>query len=249
MIVSSSNWPSRPEGSESDELAPPAGAAPSGAAASAAEPAGAKVALVACGALGAQIREVASRRGFAVEVHCLPSLLHDRPYSIAGEVEAMARDLQSQGFAVAVAYADCGTYGALDTVCDRLGLPRMAGLHCYDVFAGAARVRQLFDEEPGTYLLTDFLIRSFRRSVIAELGLDRHPELWSDYFANYRRVVWLVQRPAPELETGAREIAEMFGLPLLVVDVGTAGLEHELEQLIDRARRPTAVPAATRLVR
>ena len=35
---------------------------------------------------------------------------------------------------VAVAYADCGTYGALDAV---LGdVPRLAGAHCYDVLAG-----------------------------------------------------------------------------------------------------------------
>ncbi len=154
----------------------------------------------------------------------------------------MAGELQSRGFAVAVAYADCGTYSALDEVCDRLGLPRMAGLHCYDVFAGAERVRRLFEDEPGTYLLTDFLIRSFRRSVVAELGLDRHPELWPDYFAHYRRLVWLAQAPSAELEREALGIAELFGLPLAVVEVGTSRLERELERLVEQAGR--AVPAA-----
>ena len=76
---------------------------------------------------------------------------------------------------VVVGYADCGTYGALDEVCERLGLPRLAGLHCYDVYAGADRVARIFEEQPGTYVLTDFLVRSFERTVIAELGLDRSP--------------------------------------------------------------------------
>ena len=49
-------------------------------------------------------------------------------------------DLLSSYDSVVVGYADCGTYGALDEVCARRGWARMAGLHCYDVYAGADRV-------------------------------------------------------------------------------------------------------------
>ena len=93
----------------------------------------------------------------------------------------------------------------------------------------------LLAAEPGTYLLTDFLVRSFRRSVLAELGLDRYPELWPDYFAHYRRVVWLAQSRDLALESAAREIAGLFGLPLTVVETGTARLEQELEALVANA--------------
>jgi hypothetical protein len=134
--------------------------------------------------------------------------------------------------AVAVAYADCGTYGALDAVCARLGLRRLRGSHCYDVFAGADRMRELFAAEPGTYVLTDFLVRSFGRTVLAELGLDRHPELRDDYFGHYRRVVWIAQRPTPELRAVAEQAATALGLPLEVVPVGDTGLERELEELV-----------------
>lgn len=171
-----------------------------------------------------------------VEIHVLPALLHDRPQLIAGEVADRVRRLQSQGRTVVVAYADCGTYGALDAVCEELGVERLAGLHCYDVLAGSDRVRQLFDDEPGTYLLTDFLVQSFRRTVMTELGLDRHPELWPDYFGNYRRVVWLAQRPTPALHERAQEIAGLFGLPLVVVPTGSDRLDSELRQLLERAK-------------
>jgi hypothetical protein len=187
------------------------------------------------------VREVIRRRGFDADVRPLPALLHDRPALIAGEVERLARSLQAEGRSVAIAYADCGTYGALDAVCTALGVARLRGLHCYDVLAGADRISELFAEEPGTYLLTDFLVQSFGRTVVRELGLDRHPELRDDYFGNYRRVVWLAQRPTEALAREATGIAEMLGLPLTVVPTGSSGIERELERLFGEAT-PAASP-------
>lgn len=190
------------------------------------------MAVIACGALGGHIREIAVRRGWVIELHTLPSLLHNRPDRIAPRAEGLARELIARGLRVLLGYADCGSYGALDEVCARLGLRRLAGLHCYDVLAGPGRLRAMLERQPGTYLLTDFLVRSFRRSVLAELGLDRHPELWPDYFGHYRRLVWLAQHRDAALEAEASAVAAMFGLPLTVLDVGTAGLEAELEHLL-----------------
>ncbi|MGC1419543.1 MAG: DUF1638 domain-containing protein [Acidimicrobiales bacterium] len=188
--------------------------------------------IIACGALGPSIREISARRGWDVEIHLLPSLLHNRPAGIAPRVERLAGQLQSRGDRVVLAYADCGTYGALDELCARLEMRRLAGLHCYDVFAGASAMQEIFEREPGTYVLTDFLVRSFRSSVVAELGLDVHPELWPEYFAHYTKVVWLAQDLTSELADEARTVAAMFDLPLDVVTVGTGSLEDELEELI-----------------
>lgn len=200
---------------------------------------------MACGALARHVAEIAERRGWLVDVHPLPPLLHNRPGRIAVAVEALAAELLERYGAVAVAYADCGTYGALDDVCARLGLHRLRGSHCYDVFAGADRMREVFSAEPGTYVLTDFLVRSFGRTILVELGLDRHPELRDDYFRHYRRVVWLAQRPTPELHAAAEKAAAALGLPLEIIGVGDAGLERELGALLSGRRRGRAVRAAT----
>lgn len=167
-----------------------------------------------------------------MDVHPLPPLLHNHPERIAPAVAALATTLRVRYRTVAVAYADCGTYGALDEICRRLGLRRLRGAHCYDVLAGATRVRALLRREPGTYVLTDFLVRSFERTVVAELGLDRWPELRDDYFGHYRRAVWLTQRPTARLSAIARAAADTLGLPLTVVPVGDAGLERELAALL-----------------
>ena len=188
--------------------------------------------MIACGALGGHVRDIAARRGWPVELHCLPSLLHNHPGRIAPAVERLAIELQARGLRVALGYADCGSYGALDQLCLRLRLRRLPRLHCYDVLAGPDRLREVLAAQPGTYLLTDFLVRSFRRSVLIELGLDRYPELWPDYFGHYRQVVWLAQSRDAALDAEAAAIGAMFGLPLRVIDVGTAGLERELELLV-----------------
>jgi hypothetical protein len=193
------------------------------------------VALVACGAIAQPCAEVVERRGWPVDVFPLPPLLHNHPERIAGQVDRLAGELAQRYGSVAVGYADCGTYGALDEVVERRGLARLDGLHCYDVYAGADRVRTMFEEQPGTYVLTDFLVRSFERTVVAELGLDRHPELRDDYFAHYTRMVWLAQRPDDEeLRVLARRAADRIGLPLTVVPTGDGRLEHALAGLLTR---------------
>ena len=147
-------------------------------------------------------------------------------------MRALAVELAATYDEVAVAYADCGTYGALDAVCTELGLRRLPGLHCYDLFAGESRLASFLDDQPGTYLLTDFLVRSFDRTVVRELGLDRHPELRDDYFRHYTRAVWLAQEPDDELRALAEDAAAKIGLPLTVVETGHGRLEAALEDLL-----------------
>jgi len=167
-----------------------------------------------------------------VDVHPLPPLLHNQPQLIAGEVEALATRLRPSYDVVAVGYADCGTYGALDEVCERLGLRRLEGLHCYDVYAGASQIERFLDEQPGTYLLTDFLVRSFARTVEVELGLDRWPALREEYFRHYTRLVWLAQDETPALRSAAEDIAGRLDLPLTVVPTGLTGLERAIVSLV-----------------
>ncbi|HXV94456.1 MAG TPA: DUF1638 domain-containing protein [Pseudonocardia sp.] len=190
------------------------------------------MAVVACGAIARHVADVAARRALPVDVFPLPPLLHNRPERIAGAVERRVSRLRERYARVAVGYADCGTYGALDDVCARWGLRRLPGSDCYSVFAGAARMRALLEAEPGTYVLTDYLATSFARSVVIELGLDRHPELREDYFGHYRRVVWLAQHPTARLRAAAQRAADVLGLPLEEIVVGDVLLQRAVEDLV-----------------
>ena len=188
-------------------------------------------AVIACGAIAFHIKNLIEREQLDLVIYPLPPLLHNHPEKIAGEVEAKIKELQPKYAKLAVAYADCGTYGQLDQVIEKYGIARLRGNHCYDLFAGAERVNQLTSE--GTFFLTDYLVKGFHRSVIVELGLDRYPELRDDYFKNYKQVVWLAQQPTKELEIAAQAAADLLQLPLETLNVGESGLLDELKRFLD----------------
>ena len=190
-----------------------------------------KTAVIACGALAADVRKLARARGWPIDIHPVPALLHNRPEKIPAAVAAEVEKLSESYEKVAVAYGDCGTYGELDRVLDGSGVARLEGQHCYELIA-RDEVREALEDEPGTYFLTDFLARTFEHTVLKELGLDRHPELRDDYFGNYTRVMWLAQRPTLGTKLAAERAAASLGLPLEVREVGDAGLERALEALI-----------------
>lgn len=173
-----------------------------------------RVVVIGCGALGRELVSL-TRDVPGVTVAAIDAQLHMRPSLIAAAVErriAEVRERWGDGPAIFVAYADCGTGGALDAVLEREGVERISGAHCYEFYAGAASYAALQDEELGTFYLTDFLARQFDSLVLRGLGLDRHPELLPDYFGAYRRLVYLAQTDDPELTARAQAAADRLGL-------------------------------------
>jgi Protein of unknown function (DUF1638) len=194
--------------------------------------------IIACGAVAREVLAVVRLNGWThVEVRCLPAGLHNEPHAIAGAVDGMLRELAAGYDAVFVAYADCGTAGALDAVLDEHGVARLPGAHCYAFYAGGTAWDELQEEEPGTFYLTDFLVRHFDALVIRGLGLDRHPELRDDVFGNYRRLVYLAQVDDPDLLARAEAAAERLGLAYEVRRTGYGQLQPALTRFVAGQRR------------
>lgn len=170
-----------------------------------------RVLVVACGALAREIVAIRDMAGLDhIDLHCLPAILHNHPDRIAPAVaEALDTRAKSYGRAF-VAYADCGTGGALARVCAARGVEMIAGPHCYAFYEGLADFAAR--EETDAFYLTDFLARQFDTFVIRPLGLDRNPELRDLYFGNYRRLVYLAQVDDPDLDNAARAAARRLGL-------------------------------------
>jgi hypothetical protein len=195
--------------------------------------------VIACGALAREIAALRRANGWThVDVICLPPELHNRPERIAGAVREQIHRHRPDYADIFVASGECGTRGALDAVLSEEGVERIAGAHCYEFYATPAVFAALADVEPGTFYLTDFLLRHFERLVIRALGIDRHPELLPVYFGNYRRLVYLAQAPKLDAESRAQAIAARLGLEYRFESTGYGGLEQGLTAI---AARPQIV--------
>jgi len=190
-----------------------------------------QVAFVLCGALAREVIAISRRRGWDVELFGVAASDHMLPARIAPHVERRLRELIPRFERIVVVYGDCGTSGRLDEVLDRYNVPRIAGPHCYEMYGGATFDAQMA-QDPGVFFLTDFLVRGFEGTILKGLGLDRFPELRDVYFANYNRLVYLVQQEDPALIEKAQSIAGTLGLPLELRRTGYGLLEERLAALM-----------------
>jgi hypothetical protein len=191
-----------------------------------------RTALVPCGALAREVLALKERHNWQVDLLGVPSLLHNEPGKIPAAVRERIRQARQEYERVIVVYGDCGTGGMLDRMLEQEGVQRVAGPHCYEMYADGT-FEQLMAEAPGTFFLTDYLLKSFDHLVLEGLGLDKYPELRQEYFKNYTRVVYLAQREDPALAERAKWAAGSLGLPLEIRQTGYGKLESRLKELIE----------------
>ncbi len=188
--------------------------------------------LIICGALAREVLDIVRKYGWNAEVVGVSALDHMFPERIAPNVEKRIIKLREHYERLIVVFGDCGTSGMLDAMLERHGIERIAGPHCYEMYSGQTFF-QLMEEEPGTFFLTDFLLKTFKGTVIKGLGLDRYPQLKNDYFCNYERVVYLAQNDSPEMRQKAQAVADYLGFPLEVQVTGHGLLEERLVKLME----------------
>ena len=190
-----------------------------------------KLLVIACGALAREIIALVKQNGWShIELSCLPAILHNYPESIAPSVmEAVEKHRRSYD-KIFVAYADCGTGGVLKATCESLGVEMIQGPHCYSFYEGNDVF--LKRDEFNSFYLTDFLARQFDAFVWKPLGLDRHPDLVSSYFGNYKKLVYQSQIADPFLVKKAQECADRLGLLFEHRHTGYGDLEIELQRQI-----------------
>jgi hypothetical protein len=192
--------------------------------------------VIACGALARELMAVIHLNHWShLAVTCLPAALHNRPEKITAAVRAKIQSARGRYQKILCLYGDCGTGGMLDAMLAGEGVERIPGAHCYAFYAGLEEFERLAEAEIGTFYLTDYLARFFDHLIIKGLGLDRFPQLFSEYFGHYKRVVWLAQLPDAELTSRAERAAAWLGLPLEIRNTGLGGIAQFVSSTIDSA--------------
>ena len=188
------------------------------------------VGLIVCGALGQEVNALIAEHQWDAEIVAVRAVNHVFPERIAPDVEKKIKELREEFDQLLVVYGDCGSKGQLDAMlAEYPDIPRISGPHCYEMYSGGLFEELLF-EEPGTYFLTDFMVRTFNGLILKSMGLDRFPILKKEYFRNYTRICYLMQRDLQEYRDKAYKIADYLELPLQIYYVGYGELETRLTE-------------------
>lgn len=188
------------------------------------------VLVIACGALAGEILHLKKANDWDhLDLQCLDAKLHNRPALIPAKLQQKIDQNREKYEHIYVAYADCGTSGAIDALIEKEGIERLPGAHCYSFFAGQKKFEELAERELGTFYLTDFLVRHFDRLIVEGFKLSSHPELRDSFFGNYRKLVYLSQKLDDSLLTGARAAADYLKLDFEHVHCGYGEMETSLK--------------------
>jgi hypothetical protein len=193
---------------------------------------GDRLLVIACGMIAREVLAVKEQLGLDhLDLTCLPAEFHFYPDRIAPAMDKAIEKAKADGYTnIFVGYADCGTGGLLDRVCEKHGVERMAGPHCFAFYQGMEAYAKIADDDMMSFYMTDFLCRQFDAFFMKPLGLDRHPELIKDYFGNYEKLVYIAQTDDPELDKVAENAAKMLGLAYERRSTGYGDLTTELAQ-------------------
>ena len=189
-----------------------------------------KVRIIACGAIAREVLAVKEANGLDhIDLKCLPAIWHVYPEKIAPAMRQAIAEARAEGFGtIFIGYAECGTKGELDKICQEEGIERIAGPHCYAFFTGTEKFLRECEHEFTAFYLTDLITRQFEAFVIEPLKLDKHPELIQMVFGNYTKIVYLAQTDDPALRAKAQWAADYLGLEYEFRFTGMGDLEAAL---------------------
>jgi hypothetical protein len=192
-----------------------------------------KVQIIACGAIAREIVAICNANGMDhIDLECLPAIWHVHPEKIAPALRQKIAAARAAGYGrIFLGYAECGTQGQIDKICEAEGIERIAGPHCYAFFSGTEKFLGQCEHEFTAFYLTDLITRQFEAFVIEPLKLDKHPELRDMVFGNYTKIVYLAQTEDLELQQKARWAADYLGLAYEYRFTGYGDLEPALRAL------------------
>ena len=192
----------------------------------------APVLLLACGALAREIVDlIEANKWKAFDIQCLPAKWHNTPQFIVPALREKIRSNRANYNSIFVLYGDCGTGGLLDAMLVEEGVERISGPHCYAFYTGNTVFEAKAEADMTSFYLTDYLARHFDKLIWQGLGLDRHPELLSDYFGNYTKLIFLAQTQDDGLKSQAEKAASLLGLEYEYRFTGYGELESDLKSI------------------
>ena len=109
--------------------------------------------VIGCGALAEELSALKrANQWSALDIKCLDAALHNRPERIADRLESVLAQYHAEYSNILIAYADCGTRGAVDRVAQQFNAQRLPGAPCYEFYATSPVFAALAEAEQGPFI-------------------------------------------------------------------------------------------------
>jgi hypothetical protein len=194
--------------------------------------------FIACAALGREVKNIIKKHSWDADFQAIDARLHLYPRKIGPAVEERLENLDEKYQRKIVVYGHCGAMD-LDSILEKYGALRPLGPHCYEMY-GAEAFAEVVREEPGTFILTDYLIHAWDTFVVRGLKIDKHPQLKDLMFEHYKRIIYFSQEEDQKMVAKAQHIADWLSLILEVRHVGYGDLERRLVAIMEDRDQPTS---------
>lgn len=170
--------------------------------------------IIACGAIAREIMAVCEANQMAhIDLDCLPAIWHNTPEKIGPGLREKIAVARAEGIEdIYIGFAECGTRGEIDRICQEENLQRLPGPHCYAFYSGVEAFLTSAEHEFTAFYLTDLICRQFEAFIVEPMKLDKHPELIEMFFGNYEKIVYLAQTNDEALDAKAKAAATFLGL-------------------------------------
>ena len=169
-----------------------------------------------------------------LRVTYLTSRLHNMPQELEKRLLKEVLLWRKRGERIVCLYGEC--FPDMNDFCRRLGLARVAGIHCDEILLGRERFQEIIHEVTGTYFLERDLIVNFGKYCRKPLELD-DIEIREALFRHYRRLLYLRQPSDPDLTPRVCRIADFLGLRFETTDVDYSFLESQIIELMQTQDR------------
>ena len=188
------------------------------------------VRIIACGVFRPVLEQLKLYKRFrGLNVTYLPSNLHNSPNELENYLKKEIIASRKSNERIICLYGEC--FPAIDTVCRQYGVSKIEGHHCYEIFLGRGKFREIMDESAKTYFLEKELILNFEEYCVKPLELYDE-EMKEMFFKNYERLVYVRQPSDPDLMPIVNKIAGFLGLSIIVQDADYLNIEAALINLI-----------------
>jgi Protein of unknown function (DUF1638) len=192
-----------------------------------------KIAVLSCGALAREVRNICENGPLSEELHFVKPLLHLYPAKLRIKLSEELETLQRAYDRIIVVYGQCLT--EMDDFLAGYNAQRIPGEHCLEMIGGQ-RFWERLKENSGTYFLIPSWTFSFAEAIVEGLQLDKEPRMKQIMFRNYKRVVYFDTLLYGNLDARVQEIADWLELPLEIERTGVDVLRSRLNQAIEKAK-------------